>query len=216
LVVVAQAVGIALAPFETAVWGYQRIKDYLSAKIAAKLSDKPPAEIISPDPVIAGPVMMSMIFAAEAPHLREMYANLVTHAMHSPSASKAHPSFVQIIQQLSSAEARILQQIAGEYKAGEIIISQSFRDNVMNTRSDEFLFIKWRDFCAKCEVKNEELVDAYYNNLIRLGILIERTETESSLEDISAEQAGVVLTTKIYLCLTDCGDLFLNVCVRDI
>ena len=89
LVVVAEAVGIALSPLEAAVWGYQRIKDYLSAKVAAKLADKPPGEIISPDLVIAGPVIMSMIFAAEAPHLREMYANLVAHAMHSPSASKA-------------------------------------------------------------------------------------------------------------------------------
>lgn len=215
LVVVAKAVGIALLPLKTAVWGYERIQDYLSAKVAAKLADKPSHEIISPDAVIAGPVIMNMVFTADAPHLREMYANLLSHAMHSPSASKAHPSFVQIIQQLSSAEAQILEQVAGRYKAGETIISESLRDNVINNASDEFIPFKWHDFCVKCQVEDWELIHAYYNNLIRLGVLIERTETESSLEDLSSGQADVFLTTTKSLCLTEYGDLFLNVCVRE-
>src|SRR5687767_11620318 len=76
LVVVSKAVGIALAPLSATVWGYDRIRDYLSAKVAAKLATKPAEQIKSPDPVVAGPLIMGMAFASEAPHLREMYANL--------------------------------------------------------------------------------------------------------------------------------------------
>jgi hypothetical protein len=44
LVVIARAVSIALAPLEVTVWGYDRIRDYLSAAVAVKLSRKPPEE----------------------------------------------------------------------------------------------------------------------------------------------------------------------------
>jgi hypothetical protein len=59
-----------LAPLEASVWGYERIKEYLSAKVAAKLACKPPEEIKSPPTIIAGPVVMGMIFATQEPHLR--------------------------------------------------------------------------------------------------------------------------------------------------
>ena len=98
--VVAKAVGISLAPLEGATWGYQQIKDYLSAKVAAKLANKAPADIKPPERHIAGPVVMGMVFADQAPHLKEMYANLLATAMHSPSADKAHPSFVQLYSSL--------------------------------------------------------------------------------------------------------------------
>jgi hypothetical protein len=216
LVVVAQAVGIALAPFETAVWGYQRIKDYLSAKVAAKLADTPPAEIISPDPVIAGPVMMSMVFAVEAPHLREMYANLVARAMHSPSASKAHPSFVQVIQQLSSAEARILQEIAKKFVPAETIFKELLDEGGLWEKGSKYISSQWQDFCLNFGVTEKSLADAYYYNLIRLGILIERKETEATLCDRDDMRSVVATTTTNSVMLTDYGDLFLDVCVRDI
>ncbi len=38
-------------------------------------------------------VVMGMAFGSEAPHLREMYANLLATAMHSPPASRV-PSLV--------------------------------------------------------------------------------------------------------------------------
>ena len=212
LVVVAKAVGIALAPLETAVWGYERIKGYLTAKVAAKLADKPPEEIKSPDPVIAGPVIMSMVFAAEAPHLREMYANLVARSMHSPSASAAHPSFVQVIQQLSSFEAVLLQHLAAHYSAGEPIFT--------DTPPRPF-FSSWRELCTGLGLTDGPLADALYSNLLRLGILIERTENEVRYYPVRERYYGVddpsvEMTTTESVMLTDYGNLFLDVCIRDI
>lgn len=220
LVTVAKSVKIALVPFEISVWGYDRIKDYLSAKVATKLANKPPEEIISPDPVIAGPVMVSMTFASKAPHLREMYANLIAAAMHSPSANKAHPSFVQIIQQLSSAEAEILKSISKKYEAGEVILKEVLTENNLAARNNQYMYIKWRIFCAEYGAKVGKLADAYYDNLTRLGILIERTETESKVvgiddDEIVPSNTGLETIKKNSLMLTDYGDLFLDVCVRE-
>ena len=86
ILLVARAVSLGLSPLNATVWGFEQIGDFLKAKITAKLAGKPPEEIQVPARVIAGPVVMGMVFAAEEPHLREMYANLLATAMHGPSA----------------------------------------------------------------------------------------------------------------------------------
>lgn len=207
LLAVAKAVSLALAPLKGIVWGYERIRDDLFARVAAKLSCKPAGEIRSPDPVVAGPVMMGIAFAAEAPHLREMYANLLAAAMNAPSAEKAHPAFVQIIQQLSPGEARILQEIA-KIKFS-IEIHQTIDLCNYGESPGRFVQGAWRDFCTKCGIEEVTLADAYFDNLVRLGILTERTQV------VSNPFAGVTgLSASGSLRVSDYGNMFLDICVR--
>lgn len=223
-VVVAKAVGVALTPLHATVWGFDQVKDYLSAQVARKLANKPAAEIKSPDLVVAGPAMLNMRFAADAPHLREMYANLLATAMHAPSAEKAHPSFVQIIQQLSSPEAQILKVIARDYKSGSVL----FREDLASLESplrDDFMHkwrpfgsstisSEWQDLCAKCGITTPALVHTFYRNLVRLAVLVERIEALAE----EAPIIGIAQKRKLssYVELTEYGDLFLDVCVRDL
>ena len=153
--------------------------------------------------------MMSIVFAAEAPHLREMYANLLTAAMHGPTAGKAHPAFVQIIQQLGPGEARILQEIA-KIKFS-IEVQQTIDLCNYGESPGRFVQGAWRDFCAKCGIEEATLVDAYLDNLVRLGILTERTQV------VSNPFAGVRVTglsASSSLRVSDYGNMFLDVCVR--
>jgi hypothetical protein len=232
-IIVAKSVGVALAPLEASVWGYERIKEYLSAKVAAKLADKPPEEIKSPPTIIAGPVVMGMVFAAQEPHLREMYANLLANAMHAPVSSRVHPSFVQIIQQLSPAEAQILNGVAADFKGGHVL----FREDVAtleDSNASAFAVFAgsgfsqsenvgvsgaWSDLCTKYEAPQSPLTNAFYRNFIRLGILDERIESTGGGVAIGQrflqweQQPARKLSRKIVL--TDFGDLFLDVCVRN-
>jgi hypothetical protein len=219
LVVVARAVGIALAPIELAVWGYDRIRDYLSAAVAVKLANKPPEEIRSPDPIIAGPAIQGMIFAIEADHLREMYATLLARAMHSPSAPKVHPSFVQIIQQLSPVESQLLREIAKTHDEEDVLFQESVQIGGANIGGD-YISTQWRAFCAKCNVSDDAVANALYYNLIRLGIFIERTEADSEYLPAGTyghtiSEGHVNTTTTNYVMLTAYGSLFIDVCVRD-
>lgn len=216
LVVVARAVGVALAPLEALIWGYDRIRDYLSAAVAVKLANKPPDEIQSPDPIIAGPAILNMAFAAEAPHLREMYATLLSRAMHSPSAPKVHPSFAQIIQQLSSIEAQVLQQIAKAHTE-DILFYENLAGDGSNVVGD-YISTQWRAFCGQCGVGDATIADVSYYNLIRLGILIERAEADSEYRSDRFDPAPLVVdtTTTRYVMLTAYGNLFLDICVRDL
>lgn len=190
LVVVAKAVSIALAPLEASVWGYEKIKEYLSAKVAARLAGTPAEEIKPPPRVIAGPVVMGMVFASEEEHLREMYANLLAAAMHGPTASRAHPSFVQAIQQLSPAEARILQDVAAGKFPPELAKSW------VGINAS-----KWPEYCASCGLKDEVLAGAYLDNLRRLGILTEAIRETSWMS--------------VWVQVSDYGRMFLDVCVRE-
>ncbi len=204
LIVVAQAVSIALAPLELGVWGYQRIKNWLSAKVAAKLADKPPEQIKAPDLVIAGPVVTSMIFAADAPHLRELYANLLAAAMYAPTAGKAHPSFVQLIQQLSPSEALILQEIS---RNGFAVLEEVRQiPGGISQKMRPMLESLWFSLCEKCGITDSLLVRAFYNNFIRLGILAERFDARSHVLD-----GGMVAQLEVGV--SDYGRMFLEVCI---
>ncbi|HEV2694548.1 MAG TPA: DUF4393 domain-containing protein [Verrucomicrobiae bacterium] len=209
LVVAAKVVEVALAPLSAMVWGYDLIKKHLSEQMALKLAGRDPEEIQSPDPVIAGPIILSMSFASQAPHLREMYANLLATAMLKSVAEKAHPSFVFTIQQLCPAEAKILDAIAnGSFSIEAADISQHFTNP-----QDAGLVIKdeWRKFCARCGITDSTMADAYRNNLTRLGILADSSKV---IENLYAAMTGI--STVKNLGLSDYGNLFLDICVRQI
>jgi Abortive infection alpha len=210
LLVVAKAVGVAISPLKATVWGYEQASDYLKAQITAKLAHKPASEIRTPDPVVAGPVVMGMAFASEAPHLREMYANLLATAMHVPSASKAHPSFAAAIQQLSPEEAVILKKIS-ELNGSPFI---AFKGPLSPEPVDRPTCVKlqWRKFCEQCGITDAVIADAYRNNLIRMGILIENYE----LMMAGIYEASKPLAEGKAMKLTDYGKLFLEICVRGI
>jgi hypothetical protein len=108
----AKTINICLAPLKGLIWGYDKIADYLSGALEARLKEIPPSQIITPNPIIAGPIIESLRFAANEQTLRDLYANLLATAMDSATAKNAHPSFVDIIRQLIPDEAKIINKIA--------------------------------------------------------------------------------------------------------
>lgn len=228
LVVVAKAVSIALAPLEMGVWGYDQIKNFLAASVAAKLAQKPPEEIKPADKHIAGPIVMALAFASDAPQLREMYANLLAAAMYSPAATRVHPSFVQIIQQLTPSEAKLLRAIAQEYKNGSVLFREhvaelsegkrisSVAELLLSERTPSSdISEQWKQFCSRHEVADPEPIDAFFMNFLRLGILSQNLEPSSETQlPLSSwyEQRRLERCVQ----LTEYGDLFLSVCVREL
>jgi hypothetical protein len=209
LIPVAQSVKIAVTPFSLAVWSYDSIKEYLAAKLTAKLANKDPNQIKSPDMVTAGPLLLNMAFTEHAPHLRELYANLLASAIYQPSAPQLHPSFVHAIQQLSADEALILQLLGKVVRPGTPLARQEIDPNRVNP--DPPISSAWKSFCEQAGVRMIELAEAYYNNLLRLGIIAEIAEigTRSS---VSAIGFRAVTTWKLEL--TAYGDAFLKSVVR--
>src|SRR5947208_4615865 len=107
---VAKAINAALAPVGALVWGYEKLRNYLLEALNERLAEVPASQIISPSPVIAGPVLEALRYAGSVDELREMYAALLANSMNSATVQWTHPGFVEIIRNLSSDDARIFRQ----------------------------------------------------------------------------------------------------------
>lgn len=107
LLVVAKAINVALTPLAGLVWGYEKVRAFVEEALARRLEGEE-EHVKPPAPNIAVPALMALTYSGFDPTLREMYANLIATSMHDLRSESAHPAFVQLIQQLSPDEARIL------------------------------------------------------------------------------------------------------------
>lgn len=164
---VAKTVNMALAPIGVLVWGYEQLQGFIAGKVADRLKNVPPEDIITPKPNVAGPAMDALRYAGHEDTLSDMYANLLASAMDRSTAKAAHPAFVEIIKQLTPDEARILSLFTSQ-GAYPVI-------NLMNVRSDGGGGYEWIvHFChlgKMCGLDDEGPVPAYLDNFCRLGLM---------------------------------------------
>ncbi len=78
--------------------------------MAEKIADIPDEDLKSPPPSVAVPAMLGLGYSLDEPTLKEMYLNLLTTATDGRRGDSAHPSFAEIIRQLSGREARLLSE----------------------------------------------------------------------------------------------------------
>jgi hypothetical protein len=95
--------------------GIQR--DYFEFQFAEDMADRlvdvPEEELTTPRGSLAGPALQGLGFTVEEPELRDMYLNLLATASDRRIASSAHPSFSEVIRQLTPEEARALPDVLG-------------------------------------------------------------------------------------------------------
>lgn len=109
---VTQTVNNILLPLAAVNFAFDKAKLYFSEKFQEDLSNKtkdiPEERLIEPKASIAGPTLQGLAFSHEEDNLKEMYLNLLKSSMDSETAESAHPAFVELIKQLTSEEAKIL------------------------------------------------------------------------------------------------------------
>ncbi len=190
LVTVAKSVTIAISPLAATVWGFEKIREWLSTTLTAKLAKKNPGRIQTPPLNIAGPVLMNLPFAEEEPDLKEMYANLLATAMDKDHSSLAHPSFVYVIQQLSADEATLIKYVAENSK--EIVfVSEELSDAKHGDLLSESKFAQYESLCRDAGVQYVDLASSYVENLLRLRIFAQELQTEVDYKEEEANQYGV-------------------------
>lgn len=80
--------------------------------LAKKLEKVEPEKIVPPEPYVAVPAIQAISYSMNSEDLREMYANLLANSMNSDFKDSVHPSFVEIIKQLSPFEANLLKKLS--------------------------------------------------------------------------------------------------------
>lgn len=164
---VAKTLHIVLAPISALVWGYDRVKDFVSHDVAKKLEGVPVEELGEPEPHVAGPALEALRYTGYQEELRELYANLLATSIDMATATQAHPAFVEMIKQISPDEARIVRLLARRFATPMIDVRREEKESRLGTwvvRNFTLLPLE-----ANCAAIN--LGPIYLNNLQRLGIV---------------------------------------------
>ncbi len=177
---VGKTINMALAPLSGMIWCYEKIADHLTTSLENKFKTKniPLQNIITPDPAIAGPLVQNFQFIAEKPALREMYTNLLATAMNKDTASIAHPSYTEIIKQLTPDEAKIIKHSIPRLMYPIINISKIHPNNNVELIKNNVISLS---FEAKCTFP--QYGDVYITNLQRFGLTIITFEKWYNTED---------------------------------
>ncbi len=69
----------------------------------------PPEKLVSPEPYVAVPALQAASYCMDSEDLRDIFAQLLVTAMNEDTKDTAHPSFVEIIKQMSPLEAKLIK-----------------------------------------------------------------------------------------------------------
>ena len=83
------------------------IEDY-KQKLYSKIEEIPSQDLIEPCINIVGPALESSKYYFAEDYYQEMFANLIAASCNNKQKSKVHPSYIEIIKQLSPLDAKVL------------------------------------------------------------------------------------------------------------
>ena len=218
---VGKAINVALLPVSCVVWGAEKLQSFIENDVAKKLKDIPTEEICTPDPTVAGPTLEALKFAGHKESLRDMYANLLAKSLNKNTTNKAHPSYVEVIKQLTVEEALLLQLLSTK---DTFPIVSNFMDISNNASLSMMLRNNFNKICSEINIDKENS-NTYYDNLQRLKIIkIIENRTQKIEEDFlstmgmaipGADKFEFKTTTNYILKFTTYGSRFVDICVKE-
>lgn len=167
---VAKTVHLALAPVSAIVWGYDQLKEFVSTKVAERLRNIPPEDIITPKPNVAGPVLESLRYTGNESSLSDLYANLLAASMDKATASGAHPAFVEIIKQLTPDEAKIVGLFIGPRAFPLLNVRWEYKNQTPEQSGGKDVLVNFSLLWQQVPLEFPHLTPTYIDNLCRLGL----------------------------------------------
>jgi hypothetical protein len=102
-------------PLAAINFAFDKAREYFANRfqndLAERASSIPPEYIVEPKASIAGPTLQGLAFTHQETSLKEMFLNLLATSMDGRIADEAHPAFVEVIKQLNSSEADLIQGV---------------------------------------------------------------------------------------------------------
>lgn len=155
----------------TPVWALNqfntKLREWVAVALAPKVARIPPERRQPPLLHVVGPALEGMKYAQDDDNLKQLYAQLIASSMDKDCADKVHPSFAEIIKQMSPMEAVMMRHFVS--RTGYPLVS-------VYARSRETLFFtpKVYDFTALIDTVfggDDRSYKVSSSNLRRLGLL---------------------------------------------
>lgn len=171
-----------LTSFKTYVAGWIYVEKTIIPLMKKKIEAIPEQDRQEPKLLIAGPIFDAAKFTENDPPLAEMFAELLAGAMDKKRAHLAHPSYVDVIKNLTSSEARLIKFMGDTDEDCAVIDVQEkkqsgeYRDIVRN-----FSYLG-----KKAGMSVEPAIMRQISSLCRLGL------TEIPADSILADESKYV------------------------
>lgn len=103
-----------LAPIRGLLWGWEQIEEVVENGVKEKFEKIPNERRKSPEPEIAVPLIQALSYTAQSETLRAMFINLLANSMDIEKEKVVHPSFVGIIKQMNSLDAKVFYKLSSK------------------------------------------------------------------------------------------------------
>lgn len=101
----------AFAPLRGLIWSAETFEEWLYTKVSSHMEETSEEDIITPDPLVAVPLIEQVRISGMHEHLKDLYAKLLAKSMNKNEADAILPSYVSIIKELSSLDVKILDKL---------------------------------------------------------------------------------------------------------
>lgn len=227
---VAKTIHIALAPVSALVWGYDQIKDFVSSRVAERLKNVPPENIVTPKPNVAGPALESLRYTGHEEMLSDLYANLLASSMDKATAEGAHPAFVEIIKQLTPDEAKLVGLFLRKMPFPLLDVRWEFKNPSEGKSGGREVLVNFSQLGKIAGCEYQHLTPAYIDNLCRLGLaevptmfqytakgVYDVLENDAVVQkhktDIEKNPEHIAVLERKRLRITELGKQFVRICV---
>lgn len=190
-IAVKEAIGLILLKPLARVIGVNR--EYFDTTFpedyARSISDIPEENLQTPKASIAGPVFEGLAYSVDEPALKSMYLELLARASDDRVAQTAHPSFVQVIRELTTDEALYLPQYINAPNVAHPI--GEYRAQFLPALSHKVLLANVLDLRdANGAAVEDEMLPTYVDNWVRLKLVSVDYDSHLTAEGAYAWEEG--------------------------
>jgi len=162
LALIPRAINAALLPLRQ--WIAER--EYKLAEteklLTQKLEHVGEDKIVTPEAYVAVPAIQAIAYSMDSEELRNLYANLLAKAMNSDTKELVHPSFVEIIKQMSPIDSLVFKIIMKRDVNPLIDLVYKNNKNVLRHIISNI---------SDIDIASQETVCISIDNLVRLGLI---------------------------------------------
>lgn len=223
LALIPRTINAALVPLRKWIIEREHSLEETEKLLAQKLENVEGNKIVTPDAYVAVPAIQAISYSMDSEELRNLYANLLAKSMNVDTKESVHPSFVEIIKQMSPVDANVFKIIYEARITPLINLSIKFETG----GNDCYIYnISW------ITGFNYENICISIDNLIRLGLIeipFGANYTEDSNYDrvrntltymnckkkLESLHKGKIVEEKQYIKKTSLADSFYKVCIID-
>lgn len=231
-------INAALAPLDVWILNKEYNIEETKKILAKKLEKIDSKKIVPPEPYVGVPALQAIAYSMNSEELRNMYANLLANSMNADQKDNVHPSFVEVVKQLSPFDAKLLRLLAtiikhvSFIKASYPIIKLRIQKSEHETQGLDIIkhiispsFGVTNDNCSKYAISIDNLIRL---NLITVtyesSLVKEKAYDEILNSDLIKELEPLLPTlnedfpyikiTKGILKITDLGQSFMDICIE--